>query len=136
MAYETFERTSVRVEEPALSFGPDGRITLNAAAARILAEVAMKSVLLLWDNTDRKVAIKGTSKSDKNAYAVSFTRGTQAASLRAKLFFNYIGWAAPRRVVLPATWDPKERMLEVTLPREFVGSVRAKEMKQRAKTTD
>lgn len=126
MAYETFERTSIRVEEPALSLAPDGRITLNAAAARVLAEAGVKSVLLLWDRTNNKIAIKATPKGDQNAYMVSFTRGREAGSLRTKLFFNYIGWSARQRKMLPATWYPKERMLEVTLPREFVGSNRTK----------
>jgi len=35
---------------------------------------------------------------------------------------NHIAWSAPRRVVLPATWDSSEKMLEVTLPEEFVGA--------------
>jgi hypothetical protein len=134
MAYETFERTSVRVEEPALSMAPEGRITLNAAAARVLAEAGVKSVLLLWDRTNYKLAIKATAKGDQNAYAVSFTRGRQAGSLRAKMFFNHIGWSARQRKMLPATWDPKQRMLEVTLPHNLVSSDRNNDTKQRAKT--
>jgi hypothetical protein len=134
MAYETFERTSVRVEEPALSLNPEGRITLNAAAARVLAEAGVKSVLLLWDRINNKLAIKATPKGDQNAYAVSFTRGRQAGSLRAKLFLNYIGWSARKRMMLPATWDHKAKMLEVTLPRDFVSSDRNNDTKQRAKT--
>jgi hypothetical protein len=135
MAYETFKRTSVRVEEPALSLVPDGRITLNAAAARVLAEAGVKSVLLLWDNINNKLAIKATAKGDQNAYTVSLSHNRQAGSLRAKLFLDHIGWNAPRRKMLPATWDTKERMLEVTVPREFVSSARAKNAKQRTKAS-
>jgi hypothetical protein len=121
MAYEVFKRTSVRVEEPTLSVAPDGRIALNAAAARALAEAGVKSVLLLWDKVNGKLAIKAAPRGDRNAYVVSFTRGKQAGTLRAKLFLNHIGWSAPRRETLAATWDPKEGMLEVTLPRVTVG---------------
>ena len=46
MAYEVFKRTGVRVEEPALSLVPDGRIALNAAAVRVLTQAGVKSVLL------------------------------------------------------------------------------------------
>ena len=134
MAYEVFERTSVRVEEPTLSLVPDGRIVLNAAAARILAAAGVKSVLLLWDQSNNRVGIKAAPKRDRNAYAVSFSRDGHSASLRAKLFFSHIGWSAPRREMSPATWDPKERMLEVTLPREFLGSYGARDTKQRTKT--
>lgn len=134
MAYEVFKRTSVRVEEPSLSVTPDGRVVLNAAAARALGEAGVKSVLLLWDKTNSKLAIKAAPKNDINAYAISFTRNREGGSLRAKMFISHIGWSALRRERLAATWDPKERMLEAAVPREFVSPHAVKETKQRTKT--
>jgi hypothetical protein len=122
VAYETFKRTSVRVEDPALSLTPDGRIVLNAAAARKMAEAGVKSVLLLWDKLNTKLAIKAAPKGDKNAFTVSFSHDKHAGSLRAKSFFTYIGWNAPLRLMLSATWDPKAMMLEVAIPPEFTRS--------------
>jgi hypothetical protein len=122
MAYEVFKRSSVRVEEPTLSLVPDGRITMNAAATRVLAEAGVRSVLLLWDKINHKIAIKAAPKGDKNAYTISFSHRSQASSLRAKLFFNHIGWSAPKRQMLPATWDKVNRLLEAILPQDNMGS--------------
>jgi hypothetical protein len=122
MGYEVFQRTNFRVEEPALSFTPDGRIALNAAAVRIFTEAGIKQALLLWDQSKNKLALKATVKRDKNSYSVSIIRGGTSGTLRAKAFFAYIGWNAPKRMMLPATWDDKERMFEVVLPSNFVNS--------------
>jgi len=124
MAYEIFERSGARVEQPTLSLVPDGRIALNAAAVRIVAKAGIKMVLLLWDKTNNKFALKAASKGDKNAYAVSIVPGSSSGSLRAKSFLSHIGWSASRRTMLSATWNDVDKMLEVTLPTEFVGSAR------------
>ena len=131
MAYEVFRRTGVRVEQPTLSLTPDGRIALNAAATRVLIEAQVKTVLLLWDNKNNKVAIKAAPKGDKNAYAVSLVSDKRAGSLRAKAFLSYVGWSAPRREALPAIWNEREKMLEITLPREFVGSRKSRDPKRK-----
>jgi len=133
MAYEVFKRTAVRVEEPSLSLVPDGRIALNAAAVRILTEAGVKSVLLLWDKANNKVALKAAAKSDKNSYAVSIVRDSHSGSLRAKSFLGHIGWSAPKRTMLPATWNEKDKMFEITLPQEYLSSAMSGDPKRKAK---
>jgi hypothetical protein len=133
MAYEVFERTGARVEEPSLSLAPDGRITFNAAAVRILIEAGVKSVLVLWDRANSKVALKAAAKSDKNSYAVSLT-DRHSGSLRAKSFFSHIGWNAPKRMMLPAIWIEKDKMFEITLPHEYVHAAMAPDSRRKAKT--
>jgi hypothetical protein len=120
MAYEVFERTGVRVEAPALSITADGRMVINAAAARLLIEAGVKSVLLLWDKANHKMAVKAAQKGDKNAYAVSLSPDKYSGSLRAKAFVAHIGWRAPRREMLLATWNAKEKMFELTLPEKYL----------------
>jgi hypothetical protein len=115
MAYEAFTRTSVRISEPALTFTATGRIVLNAAATRVILEAGIKSVLLLWDKDNKKIALKATTKTDKNGFAISTTRG-YSGSLRAKSFLSHIGWSPTQRQTLTAVWNQKERMLEVALP--------------------
>ena len=134
MAYEVFKRTGVRVEEPALSLVPDGRIALNAAAVRVLAQEGIKSVLLLWDKTNNRVALKAASKGDKNAYAVSIVRDKHSGSLRAKSFLGHIGWSAAKRTMLPANWNERERMFEVTLPQEHIRSAASVDPQRKSKT--
>jgi hypothetical protein len=131
MAYEVFKRTAVRVEEPSLSLVPDGRIALNAAAVRVLTGAGVKFVLLLWDKTTYKIALRAAPKGDKNAYAVSVVRDSHSGSLRAKAFLTHIGWNAPKRTMLPATWREQEKMLEVTLPPEYVGSAKTADQKRK-----
>lgn len=120
MAYEVFQRTAVRVEKPTLAVTPDGRIALNAAAFRIFKKAGVLSVLLLWDRANYKLALKAAPKADKNAYAISANR--QSGTLAGKLFLGYIGWSAPKRILVDAVWNEKEKMLEVTVPPQYVGS--------------
>jgi hypothetical protein len=120
MAYEVFKRSGARVESPTFSIVPDGRIGINAAAARIFVSLGIKSVLLLWDQASHKLAMKAASKGDKNAFAVSISPGSHSGILRAKSFLGFIGWNAPKREMIHATWNEKEKMFEATLPAEHL----------------
>ena len=120
MAYEVFQRLTTRIGNPTVSIVPDGRITLNAGASRVLSGAGIKTVELLWDKSRLRIALKATAKGNENAYAVSFNGGNGSASLRAKSFVSHIGWNAPRRVRLAAVWDQKNKMLEASLPRQYL----------------
>lgn len=82
----------------------------------------MKFVLLLWDKASHRLALKAAPKGDKNGHALSLLPDKHSGTLRAMQFLRHIGWNAPRRELLPATWNEKERMLEVTLPKRNVAS--------------
>jgi hypothetical protein len=133
MAYEVFKRSAIRVDEPSISLVPDGRMALNAAAVRILRQAGVRSVLLLWDKTNRKVALKAAAKNDKNSYAVSGV-GSHSASLRAKSFLGHIGWNALRRTMLPARWNEKDKMFEITIPQEFMTSATSRNSKRKGES--
>jgi len=120
MAYEVFKRTGVRVDEPTVAITPGGTIVFNAAASRIMTRAGINAVLLLWDKSANKLAFKAASKKDRNAFAVSVAPGRSSGSLRAKLFLSYIGWQAKKRESLAATWNEKEKMLEIALRSEFI----------------
>jgi hypothetical protein len=119
MAYEMFERTAVRVDTPALSIAPGGKVAINAAACRLLTEAGIKSVVILWDKARNKMAIKAAPKGEKNLFTITFT-GRYSASLKAKSFLDHIGWNAPKREMLHTTWSPAEKMLEATLPPHYL----------------
>ena len=131
MAYEMYRRTGQRAEEALVAFVPDGRIVVNAASARILAAAGVRSVVMLWDAANHKVALKAAPKQDKNSFAISFVRDRQGGSIRAKSFTSHIGWSARERKLLPAFWNEKEKMLEITLPREYLKSNKSGDSKQR-----
>jgi hypothetical protein len=130
MGYEVFKRTGARVETPTISITPDGRITINAAAVRIARESRVKSVVLLWDSNNHRLAIKVTSTSNPDSYALTIAT-SHSGSMRAKSFLKYIGWRARKRETIPATWDERERMFEATLPVEYLDSERWSQAKNR-----
>lgn len=120
MAYEVFKRTRIRVDEPTVAITPEGTIVFNAAASRTITKAGINAVLLLWDKSANKLAFKAASKKDRNAFAVSVAPGRSSGTVRAKSFLSYVGWRVKKRESLPATWNEKERMLEITLPSEFI----------------
>jgi hypothetical protein len=122
MAYETFERKAVRVEEPAVTVRPEGRIAFNAAASRLLENAGVRTVRILWDKTTCGLAVQAAPKGDSNSYSVAFSR-SRSATVTAKLFLQYIGWTSASRQTVPARWDEQRKMMEAKLPPKFVGSV-------------
>ena len=92
MAYEIFERQAVRVEEPTLTVAPlpDARISLNAAASRLLKNAGVKAVKILWDMGACRLALQATRKNDLNSYSVVFGRGGRQSTVSGKAFLNII----------------------------------------------
>lgn len=121
MAYETFERRAVRVENPALSVRPEGRIAFNAAASRLLENAGVRTVRILWDKATCGLALQAAPKGDRNSYSIAFSR-SRSATLTAKQFLQYIGWSSAIRQTVPANWDEQRKMMEAKLPPKYVGS--------------
>jgi len=110
---------------------PEGRITLNAAACRVLMAADIKTVVVLWDKTDNKMAIKAAQEGERNSFAISFTGESHSGSLTVKSFFQHIGWHATDRQALPTTWNASEKMFEVTLPAKYLGAEEKTPQKKR-----
>lgn len=126
MAYETFERGFVRTGDPGMTVRPDGRFFFNAAASLLLKRSGIKTVRILWDGEQNKVAFQACPKDDKNAYSISFPAGSRSPSLTAKSFIRHICWSARGRQRIAVTWDEKRKMLEARLPSRFVGTRRVR----------
>jgi hypothetical protein len=127
MAYELFERKSVRSVSPQAAIAPGGRIILNAAAARLLLEAGAKFVVLFWDKSKKKMAIKGVQKSSEHSFAITFMPNEglpSSGSITAKSFLQHIEWNALKREQLPTTWNASDRMFELSLPVQYLGSGR------------
>jgi hypothetical protein len=132
MAYEMFERSAVRVDTPALSISPSGRLAINAAACRLLMEARIKTVVILWDEATNRMAIRAAPKGERNSFTITFT-GRHSASLRAKSFFNHIGWNAPKSETLATTWNAAEKMFEAALPPRYLAAGSTKSEKTKPK---
>ena len=120
MSYETFERSSVRVEDLALTVAPTGRIFLNAASGRTLEGAGVRAVKILWDKESCKIALQAARKGDKNAYSIAHGGDSRSSTVTAKAFLHYIGWSSDRRQTVRAKWDAERKMLEAELPPRFV----------------
>ncbi|MGB6875614.1 MAG: hypothetical protein WBD87_06225 [Candidatus Acidiferrales bacterium] len=114
--YEVFEKKATRVEFPAVSVTPGGKLALNAAAGRKFREEAAEYVLLLWDSVHRKIGIRVISKRDTRSFKVSYSR-KYAAAISAASFLRFIGWRETKRVRFPAIWNDEQRMFEFSLGR-------------------
>jgi hypothetical protein len=136
VAYETFERKSVRIEEPAITIASasDGRIALNAAATRLFQQAGVQAVRILWDKTTCGIALQSARKDDENSFSIAFGGRSSQASITPKTFLKYIGWNSDRRQTVRAKWDPQQKMLEATLPSRFVGLREKKEAKREGST--
>jgi hypothetical protein len=122
LAYETFERQSVRIEDPAVTVAPltDGRLSLNASAARLLKKAGITAVRILWDKATCGLAVQAARKGTENSYSVVFGRGGRQAAFSAKAFLRYIGWSCDRHQTFRATWGEPGKMFEVKLPSRYV----------------
>ena len=116
--YEIYPRNLARASSPMVSVTKLGRITMNAAAARILAQRNAVNVFLMWDAVARKFALKPTDKSDSTTYQVRFAPENVGAGFSAKPFLRIIGYDFVETRALPTVWIEAEEMLEVTLPQE------------------
>jgi hypothetical protein len=130
VAYEIFERSVIRVEQPVVTILSDGRLTLNAAATRILEKAGVRTVRILWDKLNCGIALQASERGDKNSYSIAFSRG-RSASVSLKAFLTSIGWSANRRQSVPAKWDSSRRMLEAELPARYVGGRSQKEARRK-----
>lgn len=116
--YKIYPRNLARASSPVISATRLGRITLNAAAARILVEKHVENVLLMWDADARKFALKPTEKPDATAYQLRFAPENAGAGFSAKPFLRLVGYDFEETTALQTEWLEAEEILEVTLPSE------------------
>jgi hypothetical protein len=122
MTYEVFAQKQQRIQSAAVSIHPAGRIYFNQEATSQLQAAGVKRVLVLWDKEHFRLALKHATKSDKRAYSIAFSNKGSGATITAKQFLKWIEYdTAPGTLTLEAEWNEKEKMYEVTVPREKVG---------------
>src|SRR6266581_4890923 len=116
--YKIYPRNLARASSPVISAAKLGRITLNAAAARIFVEKHVENVFLMWDPEARKFALKPTDKPDATAYQLRFAKDSAGAGFSAKPFLRAIGYDFEESRPLQTAWLEAEGILEATLPTE------------------
>jgi hypothetical protein len=119
MAYEVFVRKARRTGTPSASFQTSGRIALNAAATKILTDLAVEMVLLLWDPVAKKVGIRPAFKKDQKSYKLSRTGKGNGAGFSAVTFFEHIGFDHTKETKsFPAEWNSETQMFEINMAEE------------------
>jgi len=121
MPYEIFTRKVPRMGTPTMSFSKIGQIAFNQSAARILQKDAVEYILLMWDLSEKKVAIKSTSnKKDQRAYRIRYAGKGNGAGFSAKTFLDYIGIDYSERKAIQIEINTNsELLIEAKVPDDF-----------------
>ncbi len=124
VGFELFEQKLRRLNPPVVRIHPGQQKFIgNIELGRILREADVQAVLILWDQGNQRVAFQAVSPGTKNAFTV--TRGTLGQPIvTARGLLKRLGWSAKKTLAFPATWNPVERMVELTLPAEYVKGAR------------
>ena len=111
-------RKTPRMGTPTITFSKIGQIAFNQSAARILQKATIESILLLWDSSEGKLALKSTSnKKDVRAYRLRFNEKGNGASFSAKTFLDHAGIDYSERKPITIDINPDvEMFLEVKIP--------------------
>lgn len=113
--YTLFTDKAVRVTKPTVAITTQGRFALNANAGDLLRSARAKYVQILWDEKAQKIAFRPVLRADANSYRLTSTPGKRGMYLTATAFVRSIGLDMSKRRRLPATWNEKEKALEVKL---------------------
>ncbi len=118
MPFEIFHRKSVRINSPAITLSPSGRIYLNQGAVECLVSRRRLpyAVLFLWDERTKTAAIKAATDTDERAYRVAYSDKGSGATITAKSFLSWIGFPFAQSITVPADWKEKQRLLSFQLP--------------------
>jgi hypothetical protein len=127
MSYEIFEKKATRIGAPAITISKD-RISANSPAARIFHQQAVEFVLLLWDKTNRKLALRPLTKKDSRAYKLTYgqikNNQPNGLTFSARSFLSHIGWDYAEKKVMPAAWNEEEGIMECEIPAECLADLR------------
>lgn len=114
MAYEIYTRKVRRLGSPQIALMNNGRVSFNKASAALLTEQAVEFVLLMWDSSARKIAIRPIAKKDSRAYKINVR--SNSAGFSAKTFLEDIGFDYEKgTVIFPLSWNAEQGIFEMSL---------------------
>lgn len=111
MAYATFQEKRLRSMRPAVSICRRGTIMLNPEASRLFHGKGTQCVLFQFDATERMIAVRASTDTDKNSYRVTYSRDFRRAVVCAKSFLLRYGWDG-EKYNIDANWIDEEAVLE------------------------
>ncbi|MGC9946257.1 MAG: hypothetical protein ABSF64_07790 [Bryobacteraceae bacterium] len=126
MAYELFDNKAAHIGSPCFTILRSGKIAFNADAGDVLSRAGAKFAHFLWDSQACRLAVRPAEKRDDRAFKVSLVKGKRGGTFSGRSFLKYIQWHADGPIVVPASWNDREHLLEANLPTEHVGKLRTR----------
>jgi hypothetical protein len=128
MGYEIFEKVyPSKSLAPTMTISPLGRCSLNRAAAEMLNKDAVESVLLLWDKSNRKFALK-PARNDARSFPIRYSKKRKGesvvvgAAFSGVMFLKHIGYDFTKTGTYPIARNDAGTMYEAELPAERFGA--------------
>lgn len=122
MPYEVFTKKTPRMGTPTVTFSKIGQIAFNQTASRLLQKGAIETILLLWDPSENKFALKSiANKKDPRAYRIRYNDKGNGANFSAKTFLDHAGIDYSERKPISIDINPDiEMFLEVKVPESMM----------------
>ncbi len=124
MGYEVFTRQIVRSKNPAITFSPYGRITLNKAVVTQFEKMAVEHILLLWDASRRRIALRPVTRKDSRSYDIKYTNKRNGIGISCKTFLDYINADYSKTRSFLAEWSTEQEMFEIELPADVINDTK------------
>jgi len=120
MGWEIFEKVTRRSTTPMMTISKLGRFAFNGAAAKILSDNAVDSVLAMWDKDTRKIGVRSIAKKDARAYTVRYARKNASAGFAVKTFLAHIGYDFSETRSFPCEWNEDDQTCVISIPADIL----------------
>ncbi len=114
MAFETFTGRKTVTNEPKVSILKQGNFNFNNGASKLLEEMSVTHLQMLYDADKKKIGFKSCSKNEPGAYTLRKSKGGSQLSGMAFLKHFQIPYKN-KTTAYTAAWDSKLKMLIITL---------------------
>ena len=115
MGFELFTKKKLTSKEPTVSTLKSGSLFINSACFREHFSGA-KYVNLLYDKKTNTIGLKPVKTEETYSYSIRQGNNRQGAAVSALSFFKYFAIDfKDESKSYPATWNDKEKLIEVKL---------------------
>jgi hypothetical protein len=120
MAWEVYRPERNTLGEPAVTLSPTGRMVFNKAATKKLHDLKLRRAELLWDPARALIGVRPSS-SPSASYSLRIPESMNNTSFSCSSFMNHIGYDWSKTRSFPASWDEKQKMYVIEVPKENLG---------------
>ena len=115
MGYEKFSKQRRASKDQAMiTILKGGQLSINKVCVEKYLK-KYKYVVMYFDLEQRKVGMQPTNDATNDAYNIRFIKDGKLANISVKLFLKHFGIKHEKSVAYSATWNDKEKLVEITL---------------------